>query len=148
MNARALLPGLMLLMATSAAVAAPTQCTPVFERGWIRAAPPGATMLAGYGELRNPCAKAFAVTGLRGRDFVMAMVHETRVDKGVSRMRHAKSTPLPARGTLRLAPGGHHFMLMHPKRPLPEGTLVKLDLQLADGRSLPIELKVQREAAQ
>lgn len=118
----------------------------MLERGWIRAAPPGATSLAGYGELRNPCAKPFVLTGVRGRDFMMAMVHETLIVDGVSRMRHSKSTTVPARGAVRFAPGGRHFMLMHPKRALPTGTVLKLELRLADGRAIPVEFTVLREA--
>ena len=146
MNAWPLLPGLLLLLSASAAVASPDACAPVLERGWIRAAPPGATMLAGYGELRNTCAKPAALTGIKGGDFMMAMVHETRIENGVSRMRHAKTTSLPAGGTVRFAPGGRHFMLMHPKRALPPGKVVRVELRLADGSRIPAEFTVRREA--
>ena len=102
-------------------------------------------MLAGYATLRNDCPQPIAVTGVRGRDFMMAMVHETRLVSGTSTMRHAKSTPVPARGQLRFAPGGHHLMLMHPKRALPVGTIVRLELRLADGRRVPADFVVARQ---
>lgn len=91
-------------------------------------------MLAGYATVRNPCARAVAIVDVGSGDFAMAMIHETQVENGVSRMRHVDSLPLPAHGKVRFAPGGMHLMLMHPKRELKAGGTVKLSLKLADGR--------------
>ena len=146
-NARGFASGLLLLATASAAVAAPTgQCLPRFEHGWVRAAPPGATVLSGYGLLRNDCATAASLAGAHSPDFVMAQVHETKIEKGVSTMRRAKVSPLPARGALRFEPNGRHLMLMHPRKALPVGAVVKLQFVLADGRRIPAELTVLREA--
>lgn len=146
MNAPSFILGLLLLASASAAVADPVACTPVAEQAWIRAAPPGATALAGYAVLRNPCAKPFVVTDVGSVDFAMGMIHETVVEKGVSRMRHAKSLPLPARGVLKFEPGGKHMMLMHPRRVLKEGDRVRLVLKLADGQKVNIDAVVRRDA--
>jgi copper(I)-binding protein len=148
-NARAFALGLLLLAPASAGVAvaaAPAQCLPRFENGWVRAAPPGATVLSGYGTLRNDCAAAAVLKGALSPDFVMAQVHETKVENGVSRMRLARTSPLPARATLRFEPNGRHLMLMHPRKALPVGKTVKLEFVLADGRRIPAELTVLREA--
>jgi copper(I)-binding protein len=148
MNASRLLLGLALLTTASAAVARTdaAACLPKVSKGWIRAAPPGATMLAGYAEVRNDCREPFILTGAKAADFVMAQVHESRIENGSSRMLHAKRTTLPAGGTLSFAPGGYHLMLMHPRKAMPEGTVVKLELLLEDGRSVPAELTVRKEA--
>jgi copper(I)-binding protein len=139
--------GLSLLLPASAAVsAAAPACAPRFEQGWVRAAPPGATVLSGYGLLRNDCATAFVLSAAHSHEFVMAQVHETKVENGISTMRHAKSSPLPAHGLLRFEPNGRHLMLMHPRKALPVGTIVTLELLLADGRRIPAELTVAREA--
>jgi copper(I)-binding protein len=145
-NAFALLLGLAGLVTASAAVASPDACLPKVEKAWIRAAPPGATVLAGYALLRNDCARPVVVTGAKSRDFVLVQLHETKTENGTSTMRHAKRTPLAARATLALAPGGYHLMLMHPRRALPEGTVVKLELLLADGRRVPVDFTVHRAA--
>jgi copper(I)-binding protein len=145
MNAPSFILGLMLLAGASAAVAKPDDCSPVAEQAWVRAAPPGATALAGYAVLRNPCTKPFVVTDVSSADFAMGMIHETIVEKGVSRMRHAKSLAVPARGALEFKPGGKHMMLMHPRRVLKEGDKVRLVLKLADGRTIDIDAVVQRE---
>ena len=146
-NARAWAAGLALLLPPSAAVAAatPAACLPRFEQGWVRAAPPGATVLSGYGLLRNDCASPVVLGAVHSHDFVMAQVHETKVANGLSTMRHVKSSPLAARAALRFEPNGFHLMLMHPRKALPLGTVVKLELELADGRRIPAELTVLRE---
>jgi len=145
-NALATVLGLACLASASAAVASPGACAPKVEKAWIRAAPPGATVLAGYALLRNDCREPFELTGVAGRDFVMAMVHETKIANGRSTMRHARRTTIAARGSLQLAPGGHHLMLMHPRRALPAGTVVHLELLGADGRRVPADFTVRREA--
>ncbi len=146
MNARSLVMGLFLLGCASAAVAATPACTPVIEKAWIRAAPPGATALAGYAVVRNPCAAPVVVADASSGDFVMGMIHETLVENGVSRMRHAGSLPLPARGELRFEPGGRHLMLMHPKRQLKLGDKVAVSLKLADGRRVRGDFVVSKDA--
>ena len=147
MNASRLLLGLALLAPASAAVASgDANCLPKVSKAWIRAAPPGATMLAGYAELRNDCGRALVLTGAKSKDFVMALVHRTQVEKGISRREHARRTPLPAGAAFSLKPGQHHLMLMHPRRALPAGTTVKLDLLLADGRRIPAEFTVLKQA--
>jgi len=146
MNARTITLGLLLLGFASAAVASTPACTPVIEKAWIRAAPPGATALAGYAIVRNPCTAPLVITDASSGDFVMGMIHETVVLDGVSQMRHVDSLPLPARGELRFAPGGRHLMLMHPKRQLKVGDKVKVSLKLADGRRISANFLVSKDA--
>src|SRR5688500_16048347 len=108
-----LLPPLLLAAVALGACAAPpaSECLPTLESAWVRAAPPGATMLAGYAVLRNDCAKPVTVVGARSSDFSSASLHATVSADGTRRMRPAGSI-LVAPGTqLALAPGGTHVML-------------------------------------
>jgi copper(I)-binding protein len=160
MNAPALLAGLLALSSASAAVAAPPAahgvsaasapaaraCMPVAEAAWIRAAPPSARMLAGYVRLRNPCKAAIVLTGARSVAFGSVMLHETRIEGGVSRMRHAAALTIAPGRTLALAPGGAHLMLMQPARVPAAGERVRIELALADGRRLPVQFTVRADA--
>ena len=146
MNVRTWLLGFALLGFSSAAVALPAHCTPVIGQGWIRAAPPGAKVLAGYARLRNPCAKAVQVTGVGSPDFAMAMMHETVVANGMSTMRHAPTLGVPAGGSLVFAPGGRHIMLMNPRRALKPGDKVRITLSLSDGTKLSADFPILRDA--
>lgn len=137
--------GLALIFGSGAVAAAPA-CLPKFEQAWIRSAPPGTTALAAYGRLRNDCAKPFVVEDVSSTDFAMGMIHETRVEKGVSQMRPAQNLVVPARGSLVFAPGGRHMMLMHPTRQLKDGDRVWLEVTLAGGARLRARFEVRRDA--
>ena len=138
--------GLALLGFSSAAVAVVPACLPTIDKAWIRAAPPGATALAGYAIVRNTCNTPFVIVDVGSPAFAMAMIHETLVENGVSMMRHADSLPLPAHGQLQFAPGGRHLMLMHPTSEMKPGGKVKVSLALADGRRIAAYFVVSKDA--
>ena len=138
--------GLSLIFGSGAVAAATPACLPKFEQAWIRSAPPGTTALAAYGRLRNACTKPFVVEDVASADFAMGMIHETRVEKGVSQMRPAQNLVVPAHGSLDFAPGGRHMMLMHPTRNLKEGDRVWLQVTLANGARIRAAFEVRRDA--
>ena len=149
-NASSLLLGLLLLGPASAGVAlaaspAPASCLPKVEKAWIRSAPLAATTLAGYAVIRNDCGRPLVVTGAKSPDFIMAQLHETKMVDGSMQMRQSKRTTLPV-GGFELAPGKFHLMLMHPRRAMPEGTLVHVDFLLEDGRKIPADFTVRKQA--
>lgn len=146
MNVSRLLLGFALAGLASAAVGAEVDCAPVIEKPWVRAAPPGASSLAGYLVLRNPCKAAVEVSDVESRDFGMPMIHRTEVVDGVSRMRPAGKLVVPPGGELRFEPGGLHLMLMKPRRALAEGDQASVRLVLADGRRVFAVFPVRREA--
>jgi copper(I)-binding protein len=151
MRTRALRCALMLLAAVAAttggACAAPrAPCAPTLEAAWIRAAPPGSTMLAGYAVLRNACATPVTVVGADSPDFASVSLHATMDMGGVSHMHAAGPLDVAAQASLPLAPGGTHLMRMAPAKPLPEGASARIRLVLADGRKVAADFVVRREA--
>ena len=146
MNVLRLCLGLVLLLSASACVGAAPDCVPVIEQAWVRAAPPGASSLAGYLVLRNPCDAPVEVVDVESRDFGMPMIHRTEVVDGVSRMRPAGRLVVAPGGSLRFEPGGLHLMLMKPLRPLADGDQAGLRLVLADGRRVYADVPVRRSA--
>lgn len=119
---------------------------PTIGKAWVRAAPPGASVLAGYATVRNDCSRAFVITGVGSTEFASSMIHETLVDGGVSKMRHVESVTLSAGGEVRFAPGGRHLMLMNPKRRMKVGEQVRISLKLKDGRLLSADFPILAEA--
>lgn len=146
MNAPRLLTGLLLALSASAAVGAGPACRPVLEAPWVRAAPPGATALAGYLVLRNGCRSPVEVVAVESLDFAMPMIHRSEVVQGVSRMRPAGKLAVAPGAELKFEPGGLHLMLMKPRRPMAEGDKARIRLVLADGRRLYAEFPLRREA--
>jgi len=57
----------------------------------------------------------------------------------MSQMSMVTGVPLPANGTVRLAPGGYHLMLMHAFHAVKPGEKILITLQFADGSSRDVE---------
>jgi copper(I)-binding protein len=102
--------------------------------------------LAGYATLTNHCQNAATVTSVDSPDFEMAMIHETVIENGISKMRHRHSLVVPANGSVSFSPGGLHLMLMMPARDLKAGDQVKMTFGLDGGGEMATEFPVLREA--
>lgn len=114
---------------------------------WVRAAPPGVAMLAGYGQIINEGAQPRILVAVESPDFASVSVHESFVENGLSKMRPAGKLTIPAGERLVLAPGGYHLMLMHPHAALHAGDTVQLRFRFASGDVLDIAAPVRRSAA-
>lgn len=120
--------GVLVLLAT------PTPaCDLKVAAAWIRTAPPTATVLAGYATFANGGAQPLRIRGLRSADFVRVEAHETRDEKGISKMRAIDAFEIPAGGSMELQPGGRHLMLMQPKRVLKDGDVVSIAIEDTNG---------------
>lgn len=100
---------------------------------WIRAAPPGAGMVAGYATLKNAGDEPIAILTVQSDAFRMTSLHETRIEEGVSKMRELHRLKLAPGETIQLQPGGKHLMLMQPRRDIVAGDKVEMLFMLVDG---------------
>jgi hypothetical protein len=100
---------------------------------WIRMAPPGATMMAGYATLKNEGDSPLKVLTVQSDAFRQSSIHETVVDRGVSRMRELPRIDMAPGATVEMKPGGAHLMLMEPRHPILVGDKVHMVFLLADG---------------
>ncbi len=119
---RAIVTALLLTLASAAHAAGRLEV----DGGWIRAAPPGAMMLAAYGTLRNAGDGPVIFSGAQSADFADVSLHETVEQNGIERMRALGRVVLAPGETMLLAPGGRHLMLMQPKRALHPGDTVEI----------------------
>lgn len=71
-------------------------------------------------------------------------VHQTIVDAaGVAKMEHMMGgIEIPAQGSIDLAPGGYHVMMMNLKRPLAVGETIQLTLNFQSGVVITFEVPV------
>jgi copper(I)-binding protein len=71
-------------------------------------------------------------------------VHEMKMDGNIMRMRELEhGLEIPAGGTVTLAPGGFHLMMMGLKTPLAKDTKVPLTLVFEKAGSIDVELAVE-----
>lgn len=124
------------------APAAHAACTLDVRDAWIRAAPPGAMMLAGYATLANSGAAPVAVRAVDAAQFGAASMHESYTENGVAKMRPMGDVLVAPNAAVNFAPGGKHFMLMRPAAPLAPGAKVELVLH-ADCGDVPASFVVR-----
>jgi periplasmic copper chaperone A len=110
---------------------------------WARATPPGATVAAGYLEIRNSGQQPDRVVAASTPAAERVEFHIQMQEGEVLKMREVKDFPVPARQRLTLRPGGSHLMLVGMKQPLAKGGRVPLTLRFERAGELQIELEIQ-----
>lgn len=110
---------------------------------WIRAAPPNATVMAGYLTIVNDMGTAVAIRSARSTDFAKVEVHETVMRDGRVHMQHRPELPIAAHSSVKLEPNGMHLMLVEPKRRLALGASVAVVFTLADGKEVTFNINVK-----
>ena len=138
--------GLAALIFFASAAIAQTQSL-VARDAWVRATP-GVDMAAAYVTLRNVSQKAVTVTAVESPVAGHAMIHETRVQGGLSRMRPHEQLVVGPGTTVKFEPGGLHVMLHDLKQPLTVGQNVPLILTLAGGGTLTVMATVRPLSAE
>jgi len=116
------------------------------EDAWVRAAPPTATVTEGYLTLRNSTSGPLRVVHAESPQFERVEIHASMLHDGVAHMAPVAGVTVPARGSVALAPGGLHLMLIEPTLSLAEGGKMILTLDFEDGWSIEFDATVRREA--
>jgi copper(I)-binding protein len=112
------------------------------SHAWIRVLP-GALPAGGYVTLENRGDQPVALTGARSTAYAEVMLHHSSTQGGMSRMAMVESLPIPAHGTVVLAPGGYHLMLMDAKADHAAGDRLQLTLTLGDRSKAPAACEVK-----
>ena len=132
----------LLLVATSAHAAGLL----VVEQAWIRTAPPGTAMLAGYAVLHNRGDEALSIDTVSSAAFASVSLHETSEENGVSKMRALPSLVIAPGASVELAPGGKHLMLMQPSSEVAAGKSVNILFVLGDKARVNATFSVRDDA--
>ena len=118
----------------------------VVENAWIRNAPAGAAMMAGYGVLHNVGDAPVTVTGADSADFASASLHKSTNSNGMEHMQALGDITIAPGQRVTFAPGGNHIMLMQPKKDLRLDESVPIHIVTKDSDST-IGIFVLRDAA-
>jgi len=144
----------VLSAAVATLVALPSDAQPAADAGtlavsgaWVRAIP-GAAVAAAYMTLHNGGARAVRVTGVRSALAGHAMIHETRLENGVSTMRPHEPLVIAAGASVTLQPGGLHVMLHDLTHPLAVDEQVPLELLLEGGGRIAVSARVRPLSAE
>ncbi len=111
---------------------------------WIREAPPGAEVHAGYLTLENHADTELVLERIVSPGFARIELHEMRVQDGRMRMRRLDRLPVPAKSSVRLEPGGTHLMLFTAAETVTAGQRVPLELYFG-ARIVSVHAEVRRK---
>jgi copper(I)-binding protein len=118
------------------------------EGAWVREAPPGMPMLAGYMVVENRTGKDLVMTGASSSAFGAIEMHHTVIKDGMASMVRQRSIKIPARSKFRFEPKGYHLMLMQPKNELRQGDRVKITLKFSNDRSVVESFPVRKSGGE
>jgi periplasmic copper chaperone A len=111
---------------------------------WARATAPTAPAGAGFLTIKNTGTAPDRLVSVSSPAAGMIQIHEMKMDGGVMRMRELEhGLEIPPGGTVTLAPGGFHLMMMNLKSPLKEGTRVPVTLVFEKAGSIDVDLAVE-----
>ena len=114
------------------------------SQAWIRQAPPGAPVMAGYLMLKNANETALTIRSASTEAFERVEFHETVTDNGQVTMKKRESLELAAGDNMTLAPGGMHLMLFTPKSELTAGKSVDISFTCENGQQKTAAFDVKK----
>ena len=138
----ALLPIFTLLAACGSA---PQEGTPEVEvsRAWARATAPGQETGGVFLTIRNRGGSGDRLIGGSSPAAQSVEIHSMTMDGAVTRMRRQPAVNIPAGGSVELAPGGTHLMLVGLKAPLNQGKTIPVSLDFEKARRKRVEVRVR-----
>lgn len=109
---------------------------------------PNAPATGGFFTLHNGNLEADKLTAARSDAAERVEIHETRIEDGISKMRHLpEGVTIAAGQQVAFAPGGLHLMLMAPTRSLAVGEKVELTLTFANAPEQTVIFEVRDATA-
>lgn len=121
--------------ATASASDAAEQGALVLKDGYVGAKDASKAMTAVFGDLQNTTDKDIHLTSVKGTFAGIYQIHE--VVDGVMRETD-DGIVIPANGSVHMAPGGHHIMIMENNDVIAAGDELTLTLTDADGKSYEV----------
>ena len=128
------------------------------SNAWIRAAPGGATMFAGYFTITNSATKpdatspglgantprAIILSSVTSPYFKKITIHRSVVRNGMAEMVQVKKFTIQTGQTQIFEPGGFHLMLMQPTVKVKTGKFFPIKMKFQSGKEVTVIFKVRR----
>jgi len=114
---------------------------------WIRMAPPGMKVHAGYMMLQNKSDRTVEITGAESASYKRVEIHASKVIDGIATMEKLAQISLAPGQTVALKPGGVHLMLIGPRfAEQKEGQEIRIALKRSDGSRIELVAPVKATA--
>ena len=118
------------------------------QHPWARETAPGQQVGGVFMTIANDGPSADRLTGATSPIAARVEIHTMSMDGGVMRMRPlGDGLAIPAGGSVSLAPGGFHIMLIGLRQPLAKGKTAPLTLQFARAGKVAVTLMIEPVAS-
>ncbi|PTU31100.1 copper chaperone PCu(A)C [Stenotrophobium rhamnosiphilum] len=135
---------LLLILAALTVTPAWATCSGLqISDAWVRTAPPGATVMAGYATVKNVGTQKRTIRDVASKDFAAIEIHKTLLEGGISKMQLVETVDVVPKGEARFERGGMHLMLFEPKRLLKAGDTLQLSFSCGGKKRLKADFLVQ-----
>jgi copper(I)-binding protein len=115
---------------------------------WTRAVPQGQPAAGGYFTIANHGSDADRLVSATSPAARAVELHDMTIENGVMKMRPVEGgIEIPAGGTVALAPGGMHAMLIGPTQAFKPGERIPLSLTFEKAGTVQVELAVEKPGA-
>lgn len=114
------------------------------EAPWVREAPPGARVLGAYMTLVNGSDQADRLLSVSSPLAGEVEIHRMTVKNGMMDMEPISFLTVPARGEVKLQPGGLHLMIYGMKRDLKEGDRLPMELKFEHAGTITVDFPVRK----
>ena len=114
---------------------------------WVKEAPPGSSILAGYLSLRNTGETDIQLKKVESPNFASVELHKTVIENDIAKMQKQDCIMIASNATVDFHPGGLHLMLIKPQKRPVQGEQVTLLFHFSDQSRIKVEAKVKKSTS-
>ena len=114
------------------------------KEAWIRGIPPSAKTTAAFMTIQNIGSVEMIIKSAASEIAEIVQIHTMEQVGEVMKMKELSELRIPANGQTILAPKGFHIMLIGLLRPISEGEVIPLSLNLSDGSIVNVDSVVRK----
>lgn len=116
----------------------------VFEKAWVREAPPISKVQAAYVKINNNKKNDVQLISASSPAFKKIEFHQTVTENGLSKMLHLPFLSIQSKGNISLEPEGIHMMLFNPYKPLRAGETINITFNFSDSTTITTPFAVKK----
>jgi periplasmic copper chaperone A len=110
---------------------------------WVRASVPGQVNGAGYVQIDNQAKQGDRLVSASASGVNRVELHTIITENGVAKMREVTGIDVPARGSVKLSPGGFHIMFLGLSEPFKAGATVPVTLNFEKAGEVKVNFEIK-----
>lgn len=114
------------------------------DHPWSREAPPTATVIAGFFQLKNNAQQDDYLISASTPVAKRVEIHTHEMSDGMMQMKQIDRVKVAAQETVMFKPGGYHLMIFNPEKAYKQGERFPMTLTFQNAGEIKVELAVEK----